>query len=131
MDAEAAVTAALQRFQDRLDSLRALLATLEHHACFDDEDRAWVAEAIDQLEKQREDDEEAMQRLLLQTAELEERQAAVAERQRVLTALDAETRCLKDNRRLFRKFVDKQRALQAAIQDLQERRDALMRRGAR
>jgi streptomycin 6-kinase len=126
MDAEAAVAEALQRFQDRLDNLRVLLATLEHHACFDEEDRGWVVEAIEGLERQREDDEEAMQRLLLQTAELEERQALVRERHRVLSSLDTETRCLKDNKRLFRKFVAKQRALEAAITELQERRDALL-----
>lgn len=119
---------ALQRFQDRLDNLRILLGTLEQHQCFDDEDRAWVVDAIEKLERKREEDEDAMQQLLMQTAELEEREARVHQRQQVLKELDNETRCLKDNKRLFRKFVNKQRKLQAELEELQAKREALLQK---
>lgn len=127
MDAEQAVADALQRFQDRLDNLRVLLGVLQQYPCFDDEDRAWVADAIDRLEKERESDEEAMQQLLLQTAELEARAALVTQRREVLRDLDAETRCLKDNKRLFRKFVAKQKKLETELEELRDKRDALLR----
>jgi len=120
------VQEALQRFQDRLDSLRILLGTLEQHQCFDDEDRAWVVDAIEKLEQQREADEDAMQQLLVRTAELEEREAAVTQRRQVLKELDHETRCLKDNRRLFRKFVNKQKKLENELEELRAQREAAM-----
>lgn len=127
MEAEQAVMDALQRFQDRLDNLRVLLGAVQHYPCFDDEDRQWVAGAIEHLEKQRESDEEAMQQLLVQTAELEERAALVAQRRQVLRDLDTENRCLKDNKRLFRKFVAKQKKLEDELEELQAKRDALAR----
>jgi len=121
------VQGALQRFQDRLDTLRILLGMLEQHQCFDDEDRTWVMDAIEGLEKKREQDEDAMQQLLVQTAELEEREANVQQRRHLLKELDGETRCLKDNKRLFRKFVAKQKKLESDLGEQQARRDALMR----
>ena len=118
---------ALQRYQDRLDNLRVLLGMLERHQCFDDEDRTWVVDTIEELEKKREEDEDAMQQLLVQTAELEERVAMVQERRQLLKGLDDETRCLKDNKRLFRKFVAKQKKLEGELEEMQAQRDALLR----